>query len=56
MLPPESKWKKRWDRWTTFLVVYNCVAIPLILGFSLYDYRTGIYNPGLMARPEPRTA
>ena len=45
MLPPESKYKKRWDLWIVLLVVYNCWSIPIVLGFNLYDYNTGIYNP-----------
>ena len=43
MLPPESKFKKYWNKIITFLVMYTCFSVPLLLGFHLS------YEPGQMA-------
>jgi len=63
MLPPESKYKKRWNQFIVLLVIYNCWSIPIIIGFNLYGpryypengvqgpnegYPPGLYNYGLM--------
>ncbi len=35
IFPPESRWRDYWDAVLLLLVIYNCLYIPLELGFRL---------------------
>ena len=57
MLPPESKFKKWWDRMIIMLVMYNTLFIILVVCYSRYDPESGFYwytpgNPGTL-NPTP---
>jgi hypothetical protein len=54
MLPPESTFKKYWNRLIVLLVMYNTLFIILVVCYTRYDRSTGLYwyEPGTPDNPE----
>jgi len=43
MLPPESKFKRKWNVLISGLVIYNTIFVILVICFNRYNYLNGLY-------------